>query len=290
MPGENEKVAELEGQVTDLEAQVAKLKKQLEKTTGGDATAASVAELTGQLDEVSKALEDSSKALEELVAKNAELEKRAKSLDAIAKMSDDEKEYCKGMSDEDKEKFLAKEPDERKKDMEKRASDDETVVIDGDTIKKSAVGEVAFSTFKKMAKRQDDLEKQAAEDRNRAQMAELKKTADEKYAHVPGSVDERAQMLKAIDAMDESLRKSFTAVLEQSEKLAKAGFDKIGKSAPGSEGNVDSSLKKAAQDFDTKVAEIRKRDNSTRTEAIAKARKEHPELFKAYQGEQKTAS
>ena len=45
-------------------------------------------------------------------------------------------------------------------------------------------------------------------------------------------------------------------------------------------------IEKAAADFDSKVQEIRKRDNCTQTEAMQKARTEHPDLFAKMQGEE----
>jgi len=90
-------------------------------------------------------------------------------------------------------------------------------------------------------------------------------------------------MLGAIEKMDENLKKAFLAVFEQSEKLAKAGFDKVGHGGGKPPENPD--LKKAKVDFETKVAEIRKRDSSNQQDAFRKARAEHPDLFKAYQGE-----
>ena len=95
-------------------------------------------------------------------------------------------------------------------------------------------------------------------------------------------------MLKTMEGMPEAIRKSFEKVLEQSEKLAKAGFDTIGSSDPGK--NLNPSVAKAKTDFDAKVSEIAKRDSCSKQDAMSKARKEFPDLFKAYQGDEQQAA
>lgn len=276
MPGENAKVAELEGQVTKLEAQVVDLSKKLAKAQEDSGSV----EVAKELEEATKALTEASEALEVLTKERDEAV-------AIAKLSSEERDYCADMSSEDRSAFMAKSPEDRKKDMEKRAAGDDTVVIDGQTIKKSAVGDGVFAVLKSQSEKQAKIEKDLENERNIRQTTEFEKQADDKYAHVPGTTKERGEMLKAIAAMPEATRKSFEKVLEQSEKLAKAGFDKIGSGDPG---KPSDSIRKAATDFDARVKEIAKRDGCSKQDAMTKARKEYPDLFKAYQGEQETAA
>lgn len=306
MAGETEKVAELEGQVTNMEAMVADLQKKLEKATAGDDNdkAAQIVELSGQMEEMTKALTDATAVISALNADKEAMEKLAKAEAALTKEEIPWYERLKGKKkkaedDEDEKevekaqkeivKFLGLSADERLKVAKANTVADESVVIEGQTICKSAVGESTFNVMKAQAARIAKSEKDIADANDRALMADLKKRADEKYAHVPGSTEERAAMLKAIEAMEPEVKKSFLAVLEQSEKLAKAGFDTLGHG--NGKGEKDTvTITKAARDFETKVAEIRKRDNSSRTVALAKARTEHPDLFKAYQGDQEAGT
>lgn len=162
----------------------------------------------------------------------------------------------------------------------KRAPDDfdDIVTIEGQRIAKSDVGEAMFNILKsqsdKIAKANAEIKKA----RDEAEMATLRKRADDLYSHVPGTTDERASMLKSIGTMPEALRKSFEKVLMQSEKLSAQAFGKIGKSLAEIE-----DLGKSAKGFEHKVAEIQKRDSCSRTDALSKARTEDPEGFKAYQ-------
>ena len=157
------------------------------------------------------------------------------------------------------------------------AANDETITIAGQTIAKSVVGAAQFAIIKSQSEEITKAKEDIAKERDLREMAELRKRADDSYPHVPGTTDERALMLKALAPLDEKVRKSFEAVLTQSEKLAKAAFEMV-----GSNGGKDNAN---GQTFEKKISEIRKRDNSTRTEALAKARDEHPDDFAAYQAE-----
>lgn len=279
MPGENTKVAELEGQVANLEAMVEKLTKQLEAAGNDDPDLKKTVELQGQLDEALSKLDEMTDALEKVMADS----EAAKAELAIAKaMSDEEKDYCKDMKAEERSAFMAKPADERKKAMQKKADADETVVVEGETIRKSAVGDAVFSVMKKQAERIAKSEKDIAEERERREMSELRKRADDQYSHVPGTTEERAKVLAAIAKMDEPVQKSLTAILESCEKLTKAGFDKIGHGGGKGADLISDEIKKQANGFEAKVVEIKSRDKCSGSEAMTKARREFPDLYKAY--------
>lgn len=302
MANDKDQVAQLEGQVTDLEAQVTELGKKLQKAMedGGNAEAIAlqqqVTDLTGQLEDMTKAMADVTDALESEA--DAPLQKVLLSLTpdelVVAKAMDAE-DAKDGGDDEEAEgkkkkpfgkrltKFLSMPADERAAHVADLSKKDDTVVIEGETIRKSVVGESTFKVMKaqaaRLAKQEKDIELEKAARIN----AEFTKAADDKYAHVPGSVQERADMLIAIDKMAEPLKKSFLAVFEQSEKLAKGAFDTVGHAGGGSKQPGETKIAKAVSDFTAKAAEIGARDKLSKTAAFAKARKEHPDLFKAYQ-------
>jgi len=278
MPGENEKVAELEGQVTDLEKRIQDLTESGENADLAKALA-DQKELLEKMDQLSDALETS---LVERESLQTELK--------IAKeMSDDEKEYCKDMEFGEKMSFMSKSPEERKAAMAKRDENDESVTISGRTIRKSVVGEDAFVIMKAQADEIAANKKQLTDEIAKREMAELLKRADEEFSHVPGTPEERAKLLHVIAKMDEPLRTSFETVLTQAEKLSKAGFATLG-GGDGGRGPDTRNVAKAVQDFETKIAEIKKRDSCSNAEALTKARKAHPDLFKVYQEVENSAS
>jgi hypothetical protein len=169
----------------------------------------------------------------------------------------------------------------KKGKMKKKA--DETLIFKGQTIVKSKVGAAQFDIFKAMVGEMQDNAAKLAKAEDETLMANLRKRADDDFKHVPGSTEQRALMLKAIGAMSEDMRKSFEAVFKSAEKLATAAFSTLGVNSFNKSGTVDD-LKKGADDFVAKVTEIAVRDKVTKDVAMQKARKEHPDLFKAYQG------
>jgi hypothetical protein len=274
MPGDHDKVAALEGQVTTLETQLVELSKKLAKAQeGGDTESAK--ELQEELQKATASVEAAAEAIETLTKERDDAR-------AIAKMTPEEREFHASLTGEDQDAFLAKSTEDRSKEMKKKAESDETVQIDGQTIKKSAVGEGVFQVLKAQSDRIAKTEKDLSAQKEANDKITFEKAAEDKYPHVPGTAEERGKMLKAVSEIkDEAVRKLFDKVFEQSEKLAKNAFGKLGSDNSGTEKDQ---INKAAHDFTAKVNEIKGRDKCTQGEALAKARKEHPDLFKAYQG------
>jgi len=280
MAGEKEAVAELEGQVTKMEQQVDTLKKQLAAATDGNDVAKKAADLTAQLDEAAKALDQAIAAVDESTAKNAYLE-------AMVSLTPTQRAHYDTIAKaDDKAKFLEMEEEEKEEEVKKATSKEESVVVEGRTIRKSVVGEDVFAVMKAQADRIAKNEKDLSVERETRKNIEFQKRADAEFSHVPGTAEERGQMLAAIDKMEDPLKKSFLAVFTQSEKLAKAGFEKLGAGGGERSRSDDGKISKAARDFDAKVNDIRSRDKCDRQTAMGKARKEAPDLFKAYQAEE----
>lgn len=228
-------------------------------------------ELETKLADLEKSVADLTAERDEAVAKAAEQE-------VIAKMTDDEKDYLKSLDGEAKKEFMAMSADDRKKKMKKAAEADETLEVDGETVRKSIVGDEAFKLLVSMNKRTEALAKDQADASDKAAIAKAEQRAQAEFSHLPGSVEERGAMLKAMEDMDEDLRKSFEAVFTAAEGLAKGAFKQV-----GSQGQE---INKADQDkFVAKVSEIQDRDKISKSAAMVKAAAEFPELHKAYAGQ-----
>lgn len=208
------------------------------------------------------------------VAKAAEVKKAADAAALKAKKKGSDAEDAKdGGADEDQEDDWSK----AKKGVLAKGIEDESIEIGDQVIFKSAVGVAQFAVLKAQQEQIDKGNESIEKERDLRLTAEFAKRADDLYAHVPGSLDERVGMLKVIAGVkNEKVRKSFEAVFTQSEKLAKAAFEMT-----GSKGGGDEIAKGKA--FLTKVSEIAKRDSIPRVAAMTKARHEDPEGFKAYQ-------
>lgn len=285
-----------EDQLAKLEAEVSTLEAKLEKLDNPDpAPVKKIKRVQLAKQDECDCDPDDQECIDECeyeMGKSDKTDKPVKKAKAKADCDDDKGQdmtdtWSKEADDKKKEKDMAKtetktvEATVEKKDdvkaeatvaaVEKKA--DETVTIEGQQISKS---DPHYAIMKAQADRIEKAEQEIAKERDLREMAELRKSADDLYKHVPGTTDERAEMLKAVARMPEALQKQFTTVLTHSEKIAKAAFDTVG--VNGGE------IKKSAQAFEQKVSEIRKRDNCSRTEAMSKARVEDRESFDAFQG------
>jgi hypothetical protein len=181
----------------------------------------------------------------------ADMTAELKTAKAMAELSDAAKDYLKSLTKEDATAFLAMTPEQRTQKMALAKANDETITVDGRVIRKSVVGEDAFAVMKAQ---QTSIEANATALKaatEKADMAEFTKRADGEFAHVAGTTDEKAKMLKAIAGItDEAVRKSFDTVLKAAEAMAKAGFDRIGHgNGQVVEGSAEDQLVKKANEY-----------------------------------------
>ncbi|WEX10287.1 hypothetical protein [Chelativorans sp. AA-79] len=209
------------------------------------------------------------------VKKVADLEKQVADLTAtlsnVLKMSKAEREHLDDMDDDEKEEFLRMSPADRKAKMKKRAEDDPVVYksSDGMEFRKSDDPRLV-----EMAKRADESDKVAKAEREARELTELKKRASDDFGHLPGTVEAKANVLKAMGTMDEEVRKNLETILSTAEKLAKNGFGMIG-TLPGNAAGAETpegQLQKRAE-------EIKKAENITFEKAYTKACEENPDLY-----------
>jgi len=270
--------AETKKMVDDLNKQVTDLTAQLEAATAAGDDAKKAAELQGQLDELTTKSDALAAQLEEAATKAAEQAAVLEEATEKAKMSDDEKAHFASLSKEDKGKFLAMSSDDRKKAMKKSADDDETIEVDGVVVSKAAVGDSQFAIIKSQQARIEQANADIRKERDARELAQYTKRADDELGDLPGETAAKAAVLKAVDGLSDEVQATITAMFKAGSGAIKSAFDSLG------HGGGDNTAKDAGA-FEKKVAEIRKRDDVSRTQAMATARKEHPDLFKAYQGQ-----
>ncbi len=223
---------------------------------------------------VDAAIEETLTKQKELDAKIEALTKENNVLKLRAEMTAEEKQFSKEskMTPEEEAAFMA---DEEKKKKEKMASflskrqSDESLEVDGMVIKKSEVGEASFHVMKSQ---QEALKK--AQDDN--ETVRLEKRAFEEFPNVAGTSAEKAKVLKALASAPKEVQAIADAIFKSANDMASKAFTNLGHK------KIDA-VAKTSSDFNTKVSEIMKRDNSTRTQAMEKAREESPEAFKALQ-------
>ena len=191
-----------------------------------------------------------------------------------AGMSTAERKRFDGLKDDDKKTFLAGNRKKRGEEMAKWSDADPVLY------KSKAGVEYRESQPELLA-----LAKQADEDREETRLAKaeanaarIEKRVSVDFPAFPNATAAGA-LVKAAEAIeDETLRKDVETLL----KTSNAAIASLGKNAGvGGDGGGENEFAKAADKFDVKVAEIRKRDDCSNQNAMAKARIEHPDLFKA---------
>lgn len=203
-----------------------------------------------------------SKTAEELtaeLAKQAELTKaadaRADRAELIAKMSDEEKKAFGDIKDEkEKESFLAAKPEDRKKEVAKRAEADPVIY------KSKATG----AEYRKsddtrlvdLAKRDDEREAEIAKMRGDALDEVFTKRASTELAKFKGEVSDKALLLKAVASIkDDAGRTRVSDMLKAVHGALGVMLKEVGTSNDlGDDGGPDADLKKTAEDGLDKLA------------------------------------
>ena len=209
------------------------------------------------------------KELNDFVAKQiadavAPLQESLAKAEAMAKMTDVEKEYASTLDDEKKKEFMAMSPEKRKELMDSKKDikksdenvNEETFEMNGKTIKKSAVGEDVFFILKAQMEENRATKEALAKERDAREMQELAKQAKGLYPNLPCKDIEKAAVLKAMSTMSESTKKTLETMLKAGDeglKLSKA-FDEVGYAVDETsfDENPLTKLNKMAEDISTK--------------------------------------
>ncbi|GGB00502.1 hypothetical protein GCM10011491_30880 [Brucella endophytica] len=215
------------------------------------------------------------KIADAVAAATADLSKKLETSEAIIKMSKEEREHLDAMKDDEaKKEFMAMSPEDRKKKVSKAAESDEVLKVDGNEIRKSAVGDATFAVLKSqqaaIAKQADDLKKAKDE----TEFERLKKRATDEFGHLPGTPEAKASILKAMGSMDEGVRKNLDHLLKTAEKIASSAFVMKG-SLDGTTHDAESPEGK----LDKRAKEIQKADSVSYAKAYDKAATENPALY-----------
>lgn len=221
--------------------------------------------------EKSEMADDNKKEIDELKTQLADLKKELKAskdenavLTVKASMTDAERAHMQGMSDAERQRFMGMSAEDRARAMKKFKEDDEVITVEGQEVRKSAVGAVQFAIIKAQAKRISDNEAAIQAANKAARTAEFKKRASDEFPHLPGSVDERAAVLEALAAAPEPVRKTADEILRAAEGHAKAAFARAGhKKTDGSDGES------ATEQLDKLAKEHAKANNVTYEKAYS---------------------
>lgn len=228
--------------------------------------------------------EEMQKKLDAEVAKSAELttklEKAEADLAALKakeyEMDEEEAAAAALMDEKSKKSFEAMSKADRKAHLAELRKNDEVLKVEGvGEIRKSLVGETQFAVFKAQQTRIEKAEAEAAKQAELAKRADLRKSIETGVLkNLPGEVDAVVDAMKAIGDLDPTIGKTINTMLEAGAKAIGAAYTSLGHAGEA---------KKAAGDFLKKVDEIKTAEKCSHQDAMVKARKDHPELFAAYQ-------
>ena len=118
---------------------------------------------------------------------------------AEASMSDEQRDYAKSLSSEDREIFVALSGEDRNSEIAKAKEEDQVVykAVNGTEYRASDDPRLVA-----MAKERDEDRKEVIKAQAAAKNAELTKRAETELANVPGTVETRVALLKAVDGIE----------------------------------------------------------------------------------------
>ncbi len=201
---------------------------------------------------------DDTKKLDEATQAVEKLEKQLERANLVAALNDADKAHLETLKGDDAEAFLAKSVEDRKAvldEITKRAKDDDPVVYttsDGIELRKSH-----DPAFVAMAKSNDEIRKDNAALRETNENAALEKRAETELEFLPGDLDTRVAMLKAIDGIKDDAKRgaAMNALKAQNEAMSKA-FETAGHGASPAPGSPDDELETLAKAYHEKHPDV----------------------------------
>lgn len=214
------------------------------------------------------------------------LAKRVERAEAVARLNDAGKAHLAKMAnDTERDRFLALSADQQAAEINKAnaMADDpvEYTANDGTAYRKSA-GAAVIALAKRLddqAKRTEQAERRAAENALVAKRAALAKRADTELRNLPGTVEDRASLLDAIDtycATDAELRKRLAEIMKGANSAAAGAFDRR-----GARDGVDSGEDSPADQLDRLAKARQKEKGGDYYAAYEAVSRENPALAKA---------
>lgn len=188
----------------------------------------------------------------------AALQKRAEKAEALAALPESHRAFHKGLKGEASDAFLKATVEEREEQIRKAAEVNVVVykATDGTEYRKADDPRLVA-----LAKRADEERKARTEAEAVAKRADLEKRAGE-FAHLPGDLETRINLLKAVDALPEADKGKALQALKAQDAALGAAFKTLGTRAPGAEGE---------DQLDKLAKTIQERDKISFEQAMDKA-------------------
>lgn len=202
-------------------------------------------------------------------------EKELAKYKALASMNDVQKAHHASLTGDEADQYMALSSEERDEIANiAKAADETYTTTDGEQIVKSKVGSQVFALLKsqdqKLAKMRDE------------QLTEkFAKRAETELKHLPGETVAKAAALRAIDGMDESVRKTLEQILKAADAAAAPGYKPAAAAAGSEEIEPADKLEKMVDEHMQKNAKL----SRTQAYSAVLATDEGKQLYKQSLGE-----
>lgn len=218
--------------------------------------------INGVKEAFSKLKKEESKKMDfekELEKVQAELKKAQDSLadmntyKTMAEMTDAEKEFYKGIADEDQKKdFLKKSSKDRLEEISKAKKDDESFEAHGITVQKSKIDPELFALLKAMNEENKDTKEKLSKAEQETEDMKLAKKAEDELPFFPGDTKKKMEVYKGLQGMPEETRKTAMDMLKKSNDIVKSMTDENGVSGTIEDASDLEKLDKMAKDLSEK--------------------------------------
>jgi hypothetical protein len=187
--------------------------------------------------------------IKKLTDKVDELTGRLAKSELRASMSDAERKHYDGLTGDAQIAFGKADADARQAVLKRAAEADETFTVEGTTVRKGEVGAATFELLKKQQARIDAEAEIAKAERGVRVQKELEARAEKELPNLVGTPAEKAEMLKAIDAMPEAARAAQMKMLKSADDAMAKQFKELGQGGQGTDATAAGKLDKMAADL-----------------------------------------
>lgn len=195
-----------------------------------------------------------------------ELQKKLEKAEALASMSDAEKEFMKSLDSSGQEAFMKSKPEERVEAMKVAKAADESITVNGHEVKKSAVGAGMFEIIKSQQAELQAQKDAIAKSNEQLEMERLTKRASDEFEHLPGKPEEIAAVLKHVGNMPEDVQGTINAIMKAANESTGGAF--VSKGHSGANTPVHNNATEKLDELAKKYAEDYKVDYPTAYDAV----------------------
>lgn len=195
--------------------------------------------------ESNKMTPDEKAAIEKAAQEKLEaLQKRAERAERLAELTDAQRALFAKMDQKEQDRFLTLKPEQRQSEVEKAAEKDSVVYtdLDGQSFRKSDDPRLVA-----MAKRADEDRKARLGAEAQSRVERLQKRASEELKNLPGTAEDKALLLGAVETIPAEKRGAIEAILKAHNANLSKAFETLGTSNVPAAGTPEGEIEAIAK-------------------------------------------